>query len=177
MRVSADGRLLDSTAAFVAGGSQGVTLNGPKGMAIVGDTLWVADIDQLRGFHRLTGAPIASVTVKGAAFLNDVAAGPDSAIYVTDSGIHFDEKGQMSHPGPDAIVRIAGRIATIVVKFDGQPAPNGIAWEAANSRFLVNGFNSKALYAWTPGALRADSIAAGPGGGDGLEVLGGGRAL
>lgn len=177
VRVTADGKLLDSVSAFIAGGAKGVTLNAPKGMAIVGDTLWVADIDQVRAFNRLTGAPIASVAVKGAAFLNDVAVGPDSAVYVTDSGIHFDEKGQMSHPGPDVIVKIAGRVATSVVKLDGQPAPNGIAWEAANARFLVNGFNTKALYAWTPGAARVDSIAAGPGGGDGLEVLGGGRVL
>ena len=39
------------------GGKNGVTLNAPKGMAIVGDTLWVADIDVVRAFNKRTGAP------------------------------------------------------------------------------------------------------------------------
>src|SRR5690242_10469967 len=32
---------------FIEGGKNGVTLNAPKGLAIVGDTLWVADIDEI----------------------------------------------------------------------------------------------------------------------------------
>jgi len=45
---------------LVEGGKNGVTLNAPKGMAIVGDTLWVADIDAVRAFNKRTGAPIAT---------------------------------------------------------------------------------------------------------------------
>ena len=36
---------------FIAGGSGGVTLHAPKGMAIAGDTLWVTDLDAVRGFQ------------------------------------------------------------------------------------------------------------------------------
>ena len=41
------------TGKFIVGGSKGVTLNAPKGMAITGDTLWVADIDAVRAFDSL----------------------------------------------------------------------------------------------------------------------------
>src|SRR2546422_7709536 len=41
---------------FIEGGHSGVTLNAPKGLAIRGDTLWVADIDVVRAFDARTGA-------------------------------------------------------------------------------------------------------------------------
>ena len=58
---------------WIAGGANGVTLNAPKGMALQADTLWVVDVDAVRGFNRRTGAPVASVTLEGAQFLNDAA--------------------------------------------------------------------------------------------------------
>src|SRR5256886_13499427 len=33
---------------FIEGGHNGVTLHAPKGLALLGDTLWVADIDVVR---------------------------------------------------------------------------------------------------------------------------------
>src|SRR5690606_29648988 len=43
---------------FVQSGRGGAVLHAPKGIALQGDTLWVADIDALRGFDRRTGAPL-----------------------------------------------------------------------------------------------------------------------
>src|SRR6267143_4030128 len=60
-------------------------LDAPKGMALVHDTLWVADIDQVRAFNARTAAPVATVPVPGAIFLNDIAAAPDGSLYVTDT--------------------------------------------------------------------------------------------
>ncbi len=176
VRLSADGAPMDSTP-FIEGGKKGVTLNAPKGMALVGDTLWVADIDAVRAFNAKTGAPIASVAITGAAFLNDVVAGPDGSIYITDTGVRFDDRGQMTHPGPDAIIQIIGRQYKAVATFAGQPGPNGIAWDAANGRFLINAFTSKNFFIWKPGMATPDSVGIGAGGGDGLEVLADGRAL
>ena len=161
---------------FIAGGRGGVTLHAPKGMVIVGDTLWVADIDVVRAFNRKTGAAIAGVRVPGAAFLNDVATGPDG-IYVTDSGIRFGAEGQMTHPGPDAVYRISGRRATTVVKFEGQPAPNGLTWDSAASRFVIVPFADTAIVAWAPGDSTPQRIGRGPGMQDGVEPFGGGRFL
>src|SRR5205085_3158015 len=44
--------------AWIQGGRGGVTLNAPKGTGIRGDTLFVADIDELRMFSRTSGAAL-----------------------------------------------------------------------------------------------------------------------
>jgi len=176
LRLQADGRAMDSLP-FIEGGKNGVVLNAPKGMALVGDTLWVADIDAVRAFNARTGAALASIDIKGATFLNDVVAGPDGSIYITDTGIRFDAKGQLSHPGPDRLIQVIGSEYKTVANFDGAPGPNGIAYDAANQRFLINAFASKNFYAWKPGMAKPDSIGVGAGAGDGLEVLADGRVL
>jgi DNA-binding beta-propeller fold protein YncE len=72
---------------FVEGGRDGVELNDPKGMAIVGDTLWVADLKFMRAFDKKTGRNTANVSLEAfdAVFLNDVAAGPDGLVFVSDN--------------------------------------------------------------------------------------------
>jgi sugar lactone lactonase YvrE len=165
---------------FVEGGKNGVTLNAPKGMAIVGDTLWVADIDAVRGFNKRTGAAVATIDLRPlkAEFLNDVVAGPDGAVYVTDTGIRFDASGGMTHPGQDQIFKIVGRKATVAIKSDSAlGAPNGIAWDAANSRFILGPFNAPGVSAWKDGDSTVTPVGTGPGGYDGVEVLGDGRIL
>jgi hypothetical protein len=176
VRLSADGMAMDSTP-FIAGGLNSVTLNAPKGMALVGDTLWVADIDVMRAFNARTGAFIASIDINGARFLNDVVAGVDGSVYITDTGVRFDETGQMTHPGPDCLVQLVGREYRTVATFEHAPGPNGIAWDAANGRFLMNAFASTAFFSWKPGMAKPDSVGFGAGGGDGLELLADGRAL
>src|SRR5690349_10166824 len=91
-RVNAETGQVDSMM-FVAGGRGGVTLNAPKGMALQGDTLWVADVDALRGFNRRTGAHVASINLPGASFANDVVAAADGSLYVTDTGIRITATG------------------------------------------------------------------------------------
>ncbi|MHB1310975.1 MAG: SMP-30/gluconolactonase/LRE family protein [Gemmatimonadaceae bacterium] len=176
LRLQADGRAMDSLP-FIESGKNGVVLDAPKGMALVGDTLWVADITAVRAFNARTGAPLASIDIKGATFLNDIVAGPDGSIYITDTGVRFDAKGQLSHPGPDRIVQVIGSEYKTVASFDGAPGPNGIAYDAANQRFLINAFASRNFYAWKPGMAKPDSVGVGAGAGDGLEVLADGRAL
>ena len=164
---------------FIEGGKNGVTLNAPKGMAIVGDTLWVADIDAARAFNRRTGAPIRSVELGklGVIFANDIAPGPDSAIYLTDTGIKFGPNGEMSAPGKHQIIRIAGTQATVALEGEGLSRPNGIAWDNANSRFVIAPFDGKAVLTWAKGDPTPGQLATGPGQYDGIEVLGDGRVL
>ncbi|MFN2400375.1 MAG: SMP-30/gluconolactonase/LRE family protein [Gemmatimonadaceae bacterium] len=178
-RVTADG-IIDSLK-LVSGGRDGVTLHAPKGSVLVGDTLWVTDIDAVRGFNTRTGMPVASVdlTKQKAVFLNDIALGPDGALYVTDTGIRFAADGSMSHPGKDRIFRIASdrRSVTVVVEGDTLGRPNGIVWDGTNSRFVLAGFNSPNILAWRIGDSAPTVIATGPGGYDGLDVLGDGRII
>jgi sugar lactone lactonase YvrE len=147
-------------------------------MAIVGDTLIVADIDAVRMFNARTGAAVGSVSFAAnkANFLNDVTVGGDGAIYITDTGIRFSPTGEMSHPGPDRIFKIVGRTGSEAVADSALGGPNGIAWDKANNRFIVGSSASKALLAWTPGSAPTP-LASGPGEYDGVEVLGDGRVL
>ena len=178
-RLNADGSM--GAVRLVEGGKGGVTLHAPKGMAITGETLWVTDIDAVRGFNRRSGESVATVdlSTQGAKFLNDVAVGPDSALYVTDTGIQYDAKGLAQHPGPDRIFRIDPRTSAVSVALETNALnkPNGIAWDQANGRFVIAPFGGDTLLAWRPGSSGLLPLAAGPGQFDGVLVLGDGRIL
>ncbi len=172
-RVSGDMATVDTQ--FIAGARDGVTLNGPKGMALVGDTLWVADINTVRGFNVITGSEVVSIAVDGAVFLNDIALAGDGSLYISDTGIRFGADG-MSHPGPDRIFKLAGREVFEALSFEGEPGPNGLAF-GADGKLIIVPFAAATISAWETGSSAADSIAAGPGGFDGVLALPDGRVL
>ncbi len=159
---------------FIEGGRAGVTLNAPKGLAVLGDTLWVADIDMVRAFNARTGALVDSVKLDSAVFLNDVAIAPTGAIYITDTGIRFDDVGNVLHPGPDRVFRIGpDRKVTVAARGDSLGWPNGITVDPVGKRFIIVSFGAaKSVLAWKPGDKTAHAIAKGPGGFDGVEVAG-----
>ncbi|MBN1827288.1 MAG: hypothetical protein JW958_13600 [Candidatus Eisenbacteria bacterium] len=70
---------------WIDGAREGIVLDAPKGMAIHGDRLYVADIHTLRVFNRNTGFPVEDIPIEGSLFLNDVAAAPNGVVYVTDT--------------------------------------------------------------------------------------------
>ncbi len=120
--LSPDGKVV--TAKLIEGGKK-VKLNAPKGSAILGGVLYVADIDTVRAFDRKTGAPKGEVVIKGATFLNDVAAGPDGKVYVTDSALNAKFEGT----GTDAVwVVTPGKklTAKVLVKDTALHGPNGV---------------------------------------------------
>lgn len=128
---------------FVQGGRNGVVLHAPKGMTIQGDTLWVTDIDALRGFHRRTGAPVATIDLSALrpAMINDVAAGPGGTLRVTDTGIQMVYEGNV-HTGPDRVIEIGpGHAVRVVAEGLHLRQPNGVAWDSAGGRWLVVAFD------------------------------------
>lgn len=147
---------------FIAGGTAGVTLHAPRGMAITGDTLWAVDVDAVRAFHRRTGAPLATVSFEGMdpGFLNDVTTGPDGALYITDTGRH-------------RIYRVAGGRAAVVHTDTTQAGPNGITWDRASADLLVASWNHRNIYLWTPGDAQLRVLGESDTGRryDGIEVL------
>ena len=166
---------------FIRGGSGGVILDAPKGMAISGDTLWVADIDKLRGFDRTSGASLATIDFapQGAVLLNDVAVRPGE-IRVTDTGIRMDDKGNYV-VGPSRIFAVGtGGTISIVGTEAAIREPNGIAWDARNRRWVVVSFDQ---FSWNVKAMTAGDSAGTllsrdkPGKLDGVEVLPSGGIL
>ena len=160
-----------------ARGGKAITLNAPKGMAIRGDTLWVADISTVHAINKRTGASIADIPITGATFLNDVAVGPDGAIYITDTGIVFDATGNITHPGTNRIFRLAGRNVTTVAEGDLLNNPNGLAYDATNKRWLLAPFGGTEVQVLADGEKNPSKLASGPGQYDGIEILADGRVL
>jgi hypothetical protein len=78
---------------FVRGGDGDIVLHAPKGMAIVDQILYVADLDTLRGFDKTTGRPVVAISLAdqhdgrnghGVA-LADVAYDGQRLLYVSDT--------------------------------------------------------------------------------------------
>jgi sugar lactone lactonase YvrE len=160
---------------FIQAGKMGAVLNGPKGLTITGDTLWVADIDAVRAFDRHSGKALGSIELgRKAHFLNDIVAASDGTLYITDTGIEFDAKGATSHPGPDQIFAIKDRKPTVALSGAWLEGPNGITWDAAANHFVVVAFLGTHIFGWTPGTAKVDTLATGPGSHDGVEAWDGG---
>ncbi|HEX6210707.1 MAG TPA: SMP-30/gluconolactonase/LRE family protein [Methylomirabilota bacterium] len=166
-RVSPEGTV--TSLRWIAGGEKGVTLNAPKGLAIVGDTLVVADIDCVRKFNRSSGAPAGEVCIEGASFLNDVAAGDDGAVYVTDTGIRFEASGPVP-TGSDAVHRIgADGTATVFVQGKELANPNGLAWTERG--LIVVPFGGKEIWRYDAKGSRTTVATAPAGQFDGVVTL------
>ncbi len=132
---------------WIDGTAPNVSLNAPKGMAIVGDTLFVADIDAVRRFDRHSGAPLGAVDIPQATYLNDVAAGPDGTVYVTDTGLKAGRNGTMDS-GTDAVYRLTAHGAQAIVTGPNLGRPNGIA--VGPEGLTVVTFGSGSIYRIDP---------------------------
>lgn len=122
---------------WIDGAKEDVTLNAPKGMAIVGDELWVTDIKVVRRFNRQTGAPAGVTPIRGASFLNDLASSGDTA-WVSDSGLN--ESFQSS--GTEAIYRIrAGGAPEKIASGRDLNGPNGLAVDGESVWVVTFGSN------------------------------------
>lgn len=139
-------------------------LQEPRGMALDGDTLWVADARGLHAFHRATGAQLRFVdlTALEPGFLNDVAVGP-GGVYVTDTGT-------------SRLIRLTDTGGEVVAEGEALGPPNGVTFDAGAGVFVVVPWEGggDSLRAWDP-VSRTLSIAGRTPGGrfDGVEVVDG----
>lgn len=139
-KLSPEGKVIDLK--WLDGAKQGITLHAPKGAEIVGNNLFVTDIDQIQIFHLPDGKQTHSITIKGASFLNGITIGEEDSVYVTDSGFG---KG-LKPTGTDAIYQVwpDGKYQ-LVYKNPDMGGPNGI-WNDRD-RLLVVTFGSGKMLA------------------------------
>jgi sugar lactone lactonase YvrE len=97
--------------------------DGPTGMAVKSDKLYVADIHRVRVVDLTRGVIEKTIDVDGAKYLNDVAVGLDGAVYVTDVV-------------GNAIYRIENNRADLWLSASALSHPNGIVFDGKKS-FLV----------------------------------------
>ena len=176
-RINADG-VVDSLH-FIQGGRNGVSLNGPMGSRIQGDTLWVLDVDMLRGFNARTGAPTAAIDLApfGAGFLNDLTPGPNGDFYITDTGVRF-VNGKLDHVAPDRIYHVdRNRRVTVAIESPALSWPDGIGWDPVGRRLILAPFGGTAVQEWRPGDTAPTNIAPGPSRFDGVEIEPDGRII
>lgn len=136
-RVSADGKMLEPE--WIGG------LNAPKGMALRGAILYVADIDTLVEIDTKKGRVTKKYPAAQAKFLNDVTIDRHGDVYVSDM---LD----------NAIYRLTNGTFELWLKDDALQSPNGL--HAEQERLVVGawgviteGFNTK-----IPGHLKIVSF-------------------
>ena len=122
-RIAPDGTIRELK--WIDGAREGVTLNAPKGMALRGNTLLVADIDAIRLFDRASGKPTGTWAIDGATFMNDVAVGADDIVYATDTGIDLSS-GEPKPTGTAAVYRFDASGKPRAIAREGLQGPNGV---------------------------------------------------
>ena len=149
-RVAPDGTIVELK--WIDGQSDGVTLNAPKGSAIHGDRFYVADIDTVRVFDRVSGESVADWPVAGAGFLNDVAVGADGTVYVTDTGIRITASGFEPASRPAVYRCDEAGAAEMIASGEELGLPNGVV-EAPQGLVVVPVNSNRVLVVGEDGSL------------------------
>jgi hypothetical protein len=151
-RISPDGAKVEMK--WIEAGKKGVKLDAPKGMAMAGGTLYVADISRVRMFDAKSGKPKGEVPLPGATFANDLASAPDGRVFASDSGIKFGDKGpEPTHT--DAVWVLEKGKAKALAKGDDLGHPNGLLW--ANDKVWVVTFGTGEIYSLDKEGKKADA--------------------
>lgn len=176
-RLSPDGKV--ETLKWIEGGKNKVTLNAPKGLAVMGDNLYVADLDTVRIFDRNSGAPSGEVKIAGATFLNDIAVTSDGHVLVSDSALKASKTG-FDPTGTDAVWSIdKAKKATPLAKSKDLGAPNGLLslTDKTTDKTWVVTFGSGELYSLDEKGKKSDAKKLPKGSLDGIVLLGNGDLL
>jgi hypothetical protein len=125
---------------WIEGGQRGVRLDAPKGMAILGDTLYVSDVLAVRKFDRRTGASLGEIALQGATLINDITTDGKS-LYVTDTGLRTGPGQTFFLTGSDAIWKITGDRPEKLASGPSLLHPNGIDFVDGKLRVVTFGPN------------------------------------
>ena len=166
-KISPDGKVLDLK--WIDGARSDTRLHGPKGAAISGNILYVADHDEVHLFELPSGRQITSVKIPGSTFLNGITPGWGNSVYTTDMGATLDS-GNFVSTGTDAVYQVFpnGHYKTIAKDKD-MGWPNGIV---VNGKHLtVITFQSNEVYRLHKNGKRHNLPAPPTGSLDGLVAM------
>ena len=144
-KLDPDGKI--SKLKFIEGGADGVTLHAPRGLAIIGRTLYVSDIDQVRRFHADTGRALGELDLSSVKvdYLAGLAADGHSTLYIADAGA-------------DTILKVDTRRSskpTVFVHDDALAGPHGLAVNPSTGALVVVSWNAgKILEVTKEGAVK-----------------------
>lgn len=141
-KLDANGKLLSLK--FIQGGRAGVTLHAPKGMALIDQTLYVADLDTLRAFDIHSGKPVTAIVVPGAT--------PQSRTLLTD--VAFDGTGLVycSDQKANRIYRIelSSQKVSVLVADPALAGPTGLAVHPRSGRLIAVSWEKGKIFEITP---------------------------
>lgn len=122
---------------FIDGAAPNIVLNAPKGMAILGNSLYVCDLDTLHTYDLTTGKLLFDVNFGELPreHFYEVTIGPDGALYLTDAAKNIIYRIDISKQH-EVTQFIAG---------DELGSPHGIIWYAARQLFVISGSTSGQL--------------------------------
>lgn len=131
-------------------------LDAPKGMGVVGTTLYVSDIDKVVTIDLATGAILDRIAIEGSQFLNDITVDASGNVYVSDSNTN-------------KIYKLTGKDVSLYMEseFGG---PNGLL--ADGDKLMVAGFGSGNFYEVATADLSMKVVTDSIPGGDGIEKIG-----
>ena len=136
-KLDGSGTLVDLK--FIQGGTDGVTLHAPKGMALVEQTLYVADLDTLRAFDARNGKPVASIHVadgKAMVHLTDVAYDGVGLLYCSDQ-----------HANRIYRVELPSQTVTLLVADPALAGPAGLAVHPKSGELIAVSWNKGKIFA------------------------------
>lgn len=135
--------------------TSGITLNAPKGMCILDDAMYIADIDTVHVVSSSSGNHRYDVPIPGAMFLNDMACSHNEA-YVSDTqtgSIHrIYKEGKAEH----------------VLTFK-DTKPNGLSFQGMTLKIVD--FGSDRIFTLSPSGEILSTLSLPNGGLDGVVVL------
>ncbi len=131
-------------------------LSSPKGMAIIGDTLFAADVDEIVVMDINKGEIIRKIPVAGAGMLNDITSDNEGNIYFTDTDAN-------------KIHKYSGGILTDWLT-EGLNGPNGILYDSI--RLLVASQGGKDFASVDISTKTRTLLTEGVGRGDGIAFTG-----
>jgi hypothetical protein len=108
-----------STLNYIDAEHGGVALRAPRGLAVFGDVLYVADLKAVHKFKASSGEPLGDITLPSAVFVSDVAVAVDGSLYVADVGSDPND-ASVGNAGADAIYQVspAGQVSVVARRPD-----------------------------------------------------------